>query len=131
MSEEIIKVLDALAEKFGLAIDWTSSNVIPYLQTLCDKYVNYEMWTSILWIIVGMLCLIVVGIIFGKIHRNKDFGVEHDSYGINKTVREIFYFFLTILTAGLVLHILIQIFDIVTCLSFPEKIIINELMALY
>lgn len=37
MGEEIIKVLDALAEKFGLAIDWTSNNVIPYLETLCGK----------------------------------------------------------------------------------------------
>lgn len=30
MSEEVIKILDALAEKFGLAIDWTSANVLPY-----------------------------------------------------------------------------------------------------
>lgn len=34
MSEEVIKILDALAEKFGLAIDWTSANVLPYLQQL-------------------------------------------------------------------------------------------------
>ena len=34
MSEEIIKVLDALAEKFGVAVDWTSANVIPYLEQL-------------------------------------------------------------------------------------------------
>lgn len=40
MSEEVIKILDALAEKFGLAIDWTSANVLPYLQQLCDKYVT-------------------------------------------------------------------------------------------
>lgn len=42
MSEEVIKILDALAEKFGLAIDWTSANVLPYLQQLCGKYVTYE-----------------------------------------------------------------------------------------
>lgn len=32
MSVEVIKVLDALVEKFGIAIDWTSANVLPYLQ---------------------------------------------------------------------------------------------------
>lgn len=48
MSEEIIKILDALADKFGIAIDWTSSNVLPYLQQLCTKYVRCEIATSII-----------------------------------------------------------------------------------
>lgn len=30
MSEEIIKVLDNLAERFGVAVDWTSTNVSHY-----------------------------------------------------------------------------------------------------
>ena len=37
MSEKIIKVIDALADKFGLAIDWTSANVMPYVQDLTGK----------------------------------------------------------------------------------------------
>ena len=32
ISDGIIKVLDSLADKFGIAIDWTSSNILPYLQ---------------------------------------------------------------------------------------------------
>ena len=36
MSDEVIKVIDALAERFGIVIDWSSENVIPYLQQLCD-----------------------------------------------------------------------------------------------
>ena len=59
MSEEIIKILDALAEKFGLAIDWTSANVIPYLQQLCGKYITYEIAISIVWMLIG-ICLLVV-----------------------------------------------------------------------
>ena len=54
MSEEVIKILDALAEKFGLAIDWTSANVLPYLQQLCDKCVMYEIVTSVIWILPGI-----------------------------------------------------------------------------
>lgn len=60
MSEEVIKVLDALAEKFGIAIDWTSANVLPYLQQLCGKYVRYEIVTSIVWMLIG-ICLLLVG----------------------------------------------------------------------
>ena len=32
MGDEIIKVINDLCGKFGIAIDWTSSNVIPYLE---------------------------------------------------------------------------------------------------
>ena len=59
MSEEIIKVLDVLAEKFGLAVDWTSENVIPYLEQLCGKYVNYEIATSVVWLLLGIICLFI------------------------------------------------------------------------
>ena len=54
MSKEVIKILDALAEKFGLAIDWTSANVLPYLQQLCRKYVTYEITTSTVWVMFGI-----------------------------------------------------------------------------
>ena len=40
MGEEIIKVLDHLDNQFGLAIDWTSDNVLPYLSELSNKYIK-------------------------------------------------------------------------------------------
>lgn len=62
MSEEIIKVLDNLAERFGVAVDWTSTNVIPYLQELCSKYITYEIAISVTWLVIGILCLIFLSI---------------------------------------------------------------------
>lgn len=43
MSDEIIKVLDDLSKRAGIAIDWTSQNVLPYyknyvINTLVMKY---------------------------------------------------------------------------------------------
>lgn len=38
MNEEIIKILDYIGSKFGVAIDWTDKNVTPYLQELHDLY---------------------------------------------------------------------------------------------
>lgn len=132
MSEEIIKVLNALAEKFGLAIDWTSVNVIPYLNQLCDKYVNYEIATSIVWMILGLL-LYVAGIICYKIlYKNKDLGVEHYAYSPDDAfLRGLMYSCVfTILVISLAV-VISQIFDIVTCMTFPEKIIIDELKSIY
>lgn len=52
MRDEIIKVLDDLSERLGIDVDWTSQNVLPYLQELCDKYISYEIWTSIVYILI-------------------------------------------------------------------------------
>ena len=57
MSDDVIKILDALSEKIGLSIDWTSQNVVPYINQLCRKYVNYEITTSVIWIILGVCVL--------------------------------------------------------------------------
>lgn len=48
MSNEVIKVLDHICDKFGIAIDWSSSNVMPYLQDLMVRMTKYVTYTSIL-----------------------------------------------------------------------------------
>ena len=132
MSEEIIKVLDALAEKFGLTVDWTSANVIPYLEQLCGKYVNYEIATSIVWIMLGLLFFIVGIICYKIVYKHKDWGVIYyktisdDYFG-----RGLIYFGVISIFVVASLMIVTQIFDIVTCFTFPEKIIIEELNSIY
>lgn len=131
MSEEIIKVLDTLAEKFGLAVDWTSANVIPYLEQLCGKYVNYEIATSVIWMLFGIGCLILGRVLLKKMKYcfGKSDGMDEDNgyswgcvfAGIGCGVAIII---------GLIV-IMCQIFDIATCLTFPEKIIIDELKSIY
>ena len=112
MSDEIIKVLDDLSERLGIAVDWTSQNVLPYLQELCDKYISYEIWTSIVYILI---CLAVAILML---------------YGISK-LHDIWYDetdgFLAIVYGCLLIVslivVVVQIFDIVTALTFPEKLI--------
>ena len=129
MSEEIIKVLDALAEKFGLAIDWTSANVIPYLEQLCGKCVNYEIATSIVWLLLGIGFLFLAKWLLKKAkyfyneadYSDDDYGIACIFTGIGCGIAII---------TGLII-IITQTFDIVTCFTFPEKIIIEELKSIY
>lgn len=131
MSEEIIKVLDALAEKFGLAVDWTSANVIPYLEQLCGKYVNYEMTTSSIWLIFGIVCIIFGMVLFKKMkycysksdELNQSVGYTYGCIG-----SAIGFGILTIIGISVVMF---QAFDIITCFTFPEKIIVKELKNIY
>lgn len=72
MSEEIIKVLNDLGEKFGIAIDWTSQNVMPYIQDLANRYIVYNNIIAIIQIIISIV-LIIIGIIcIGKLIKWKN-----------------------------------------------------------
>ena len=61
ISQQLAGVLDALAERFGLAIDWSSTNVVPYIKGLMARFARYEIIQSIAWIVaVGVIfCLIL------------------------------------------------------------------------
>lgn len=67
VSDQIIKVLDNLCEKFGLAIDWSSKNIQPYLEELMAKAVNYKFSIATMWLIIGIILFVIgcIGIKFG------------------------------------------------------------------
>lgn len=63
-SQEIINVLDYLCKRFGIVIDWTSENVMPYLEDLCARYIQFEIKTSIAWIVLCVGVMALAGIIW-------------------------------------------------------------------
>lgn len=138
MSKQIIEVLDSLGDKFGLAIDWTTENVVPYLEQLCNKYVKYEIVTSVIYMVIGVICLFL-GKYLIKItkycYKKYCYKKANDDYSCGGTDWEVFCILAAIGTAtAFILGIAViiqQIFDIATCLTFPEKFIIDELMSIY
>ena len=111
VSSEIIEVLDYLGEKFGIAIDWTSNNVLPYLQTLVDKFIKWEISTSIVWIIIAVF--VMVGMIV-LINLKGVREINEETYGM-------LWIPIIVLIIVSFMVICIQIFDIVECNVFPEK----------
>lgn len=112
VSDQIIQVLDYIGKKLGLTIDWTSENVLPYVQTLCNKYINWEIATSIIWIVIGIVYVVLSVILITKFWDD-DFG------GI----------FFMILGIGITI-IGFQIFDIIRCIYFPELQIFQYVQSL-
>ena len=47
MGEEVIKVLKHLGDQFGVAIDWSSANIMPYLNDLMGRIVKYGIYINI------------------------------------------------------------------------------------
>lgn len=113
MSEEVIKIFDNISSRFGVVIDWTSENVIPYLHELFNKYVLCESITTLIWLILGIGCLIA-GIIFIK----KDNKYEDDGFFI--VIGVISFIFGIIIT-------LISSMCLIQCLVFPESLIMEML----
>lgn len=106
ISDEVIKILEYLCDKIGITIDWTSNNVIPYLEQLCEKFVKWEIGTSIGWIALAVIS-IIIALIFSKV-------VDLDGF-------EIFIFWCVLIIAIVIIGW--QAFDIIECYTFPEKTI--------
>ena len=124
MSEEIIKVIDVLAAKFGVVIDWTAANMMPYLQQLADRYIGYEIATNIYWIVAWAFMAIVLWILCYVCYRKADFRYDGDNWA--------FAFGLTgftgmIVTAIFVSTLFCNVKEIITCIMLPEQVILDYL----
>lgn len=125
-SQEIINVLDYLGQKFGIAIDWTSENVMPYLQDLGARYIKYEIFTSIAWVILCIGIMVLAGIIWiisGIVNAKS-------CSDIAEVVMHVSMF---LFWAFLVISIIVgmtQAYDIIECYTLPEKVILEYLETL-
>ena len=118
MSNEIIKILDAVCDKFGMAIDWTAQNVMPQVEQIGEHIVQYELWTSSLWTMLALVVLIVGTIVCGKKIKSSF------KYGEGDTILEmgiimviVYFIFVPVL--------LTQSQDVIAALTFPEKTILD------
>ena len=114
MSDAIIKVLNELCDKFGIAIDWTSDNVAPYLQDLMVRYSKYVCYTSIMWLVIGLIIMVVFAVLLYKY--------------LKQEYRDGLITFL--LGCGILLgawDVVNQVIDIIEITTIPEKAIIEDI----
>lgn len=123
-SQEIINVLDYLCHKFGIAIDWTSENVMPYLEELCGRYIEYEVYTSIAWCVTFVAIVVIVGLIWGIAEI-----IDRHTSEIT-CVPEVSKVIFFVALAICVLVCAYQAFDIIECYTIPEKTILEYLKTL-
>ena len=58
-SDEVITILNDLCAKFGIAIDWTAENVMPYVQDLGSRFVSYTLITTIISLSIKFAILFI------------------------------------------------------------------------
>lgn len=113
-SDQIIQVLDYLGQKIGVTIDWTSANVMPYLQELFRRFVTWEISTSVACIIIAILAIIIAIIVLTNLNWFEEFFEDADC--------AVFMFIVALAIIGTAIAAIIyQAFDIIECLTIPEK----------
>ena len=120
-SEQIISVLEYLGQKFGVVIDWTSAEVIPTLNTLAEKFIKWEIATSIGWIVFALLLGVIYGLFVLLYHKCADPDDRWD-FEWNPIPGLIVVGGAIILVVALCV-IGEQVGDIITASIFPEKMI--------
>ena len=59
MDKELCNVIDKIAEKIGVAIDWSSENVMPYIQDIMQRYRTMSIVETI---IIMAVCALIITI---------------------------------------------------------------------
>jgi hypothetical protein len=140
-SSEIIKILDDLGRRFGIAIDWTKENVMPYIEELCQRIIKFETVSYVFWIILCVLGIVVfIGwfTIFTKKYylakktKQENFcwevwwksDIEPSFGGIGITI------FATFIGIFSIVGLLVNIYDLIKISYLPELYIINFIQTL-
>lgn len=123
-SENFINIMDAVGEKIGFVIDWSSKNVTPYVEQLGKRIVNYEIASSALYLIIGIIFLIIGIILLKK-------GIKEWSDPDRHWLDDGFLPYIiggAILVLFTLVTIIVDSNNIITALTLPEKTIIEFIM---
>lgn len=131
ISEQVIKVLDAVCDKFGIAIDWTSNNVIPYIEQLGNKIITYDICMSIMWLVIGSAIPLTVAILIKKFLNKKKLEAKetiNDYYYTDGSLDEGAWCCYAMIIVLIIIAIMLtagNIQDIIQDIVLPEKTIIE------
>lgn len=128
LSEQLILVLDELCKRFGIAIDWTAQNILPYLQEIAGKIVRYEIAKSSFWVLFAIAAIFSVCKLVKRIPKYGDeWDREHDSWSTPYTIAVSTVPFIVF---ALFVIALWEILNIIKCVFFPEAILYGYILRL-
>lgn len=123
VSDQIIAVINDLCEKFGIVIDWSAETILPYVEALCKRFIQYEIYTSIAWCILVVGVTLITGAVWGistPVYRRTRSDSAEAVCGISMIA-------FWICLAVCIIVCSFQAFDIIEATTIPEKTIIDYL----
>lgn len=123
VSDQIIAVINSLCEKFGIIIDWTADNVLPYIELLCTKIVAYEIWTSVFYMALWIFLSVFMWIVFIPTYKKAKADEWDFDYCLMPWVSVFIGVVAVVFSITALVNIGVQTFDIIEAKVFPEKTI--------
>ena len=129
VSEQIISVLNYVCEKLGLVINWTEDNMLPYVTELMAKFIRYEIATSVVsCVLIATLTIFFFVMVKKSFPKAKEDYFEIDCLSSWIAIGSIIGLVVTLIVTMVTFHE--EIFDIIECITFPEKFIADYAMTL-
>ena len=134
MADQIIQVIEALCEKFGIVIDWSAKSLVPVITELANRYANYVLFTNIAYIAIYIV-FVIMGIKFSKWASGK--AKEHGGFGewayndeftsIMFTVFLIMYIIVMVVYSLVMMGCIIP--ETIQAITIPEILFANKVMS--
>lgn len=129
MDNQIISVLNALCEKIGIAVDWTTENVGPQIETLLEQYARYLTVNNIAGLVASVAVLslgILSGCILYRSIQNDGFATDgyDDFTGLG-------WLCLTICILGIIFGLaglIVTVNAVIKCFTIPQIYATQELL---
>ncbi len=134
VSDQIIKVLDKVSEKFGIVVDWSSKNILPYIQQLGDRIVKYDLYKSIFWLVLCVIAIIASSSLIKLIckgYKNTKINNEENIFfedicGPSPTFTTIILVvFIIFLLVFIIVGFITNVNNIIQDILLPEKTIVE------
>lgn len=141
-SNQVIEILNEICNKLGIAVDWTSENILPQVKIVCEKYIRYIIVQKSIMCGWGFL-FVCIGIAYSIIllkqyRRCKTTGKENFLFGYFKNWSSgksiefqpnIYILNIVIIIIAIVGIILLGVglSELIKCLVAPEMVVIDYL----
>lgn len=116
-------------DKLNISLEVTQSELKEALSIISKKAVAYEMITSIVSVVIFMAAIVIMITVFLKITgcKNIKSGIQYvKKLDINKNLdKTLIIMIIAILLFFTLVCIVTQVIDIIECIVFPEKIILE------
>lgn len=126
-SQNLITIFDELCKKIGIAIDWTAENIMPYIKELFERFIKFEIGTSIFYIILSLVVCVIFYIASLASYRAAKNREWDEDYFIS-------WFNVVAIGASIILSLIAivvignQIYDIIQAIYLPEKTLYDFIM---
>lgn len=125
-NNQLVELLKELANQMGIAVDWTSQNIRPYIVDIMGRLARYEIFTSVIWILFFVIVILIsLKLLKMSYKKSKD---EEDYWDEEMCGGTAFVLGGVILFASIC--IIAQCYDIGKSIYTPEILLIEQLKSL-